>query len=116
MVDCKGYHSRLAELVAATKGENYAATMPWIRAKVSFVLMRSALLCLRGSRGSRREKLELSDADLDTQKELANSHQYIENAILFFFGRICCLRKYFFQNRNGLYLIVCFFLIELYLN
>ena len=34
----------------------------------------SALLCLRGSRGPRRVKLDLSDADLDIKKGLANIH------------------------------------------
>ena len=72
--ECKRYHSRLAELVATKKGEKYATTMPWILAKVSFALLRSASLCLRGSRGSRRVKLDLSDADLDIQKGVANMH------------------------------------------
>ena len=48
-VECNRYYSRLAELVAIKKGESCATTMSWIRAKVSFVLLRSALLCLRGS-------------------------------------------------------------------
>ena len=38
----KRYHNRLAELVAAKEGEDYAT-------KVSFAILRSALLCLRGS-------------------------------------------------------------------
>ncbi|CAB4021726.1 Hypothetical predicted protein, partial [Paramuricea clavata] len=48
--ECVRYHSRLAELVAIKKGEDYATTMSWIRARTSFVLLRSALTCLRGSR------------------------------------------------------------------
>ena len=44
------YHSRLAELVAIKKGEDYAITMGWIRVRISFALLRSALTCLRGSR------------------------------------------------------------------
>ena len=28
---CKRYHNRLAELVAAKKGEDYATTVSWIR-------------------------------------------------------------------------------------
>ena len=73
-VECKRYHSRLAELVATKKGENYVTTMLWIREKVSFALLGSALLCLRGSRGSRRVKLGLSDGDLDIKKGLNNIH------------------------------------------
>ena len=48
--ECMRYHSRLAELVAMRKGEDYATTMSWIRARISFALLRSALTCLRGSR------------------------------------------------------------------
>ena len=31
--ECKRYHDRLVELVAAKKGENYATTVSWIRFK-----------------------------------------------------------------------------------
>jgi len=71
-VECNRYHSRLAELVVAKKAESYATTMSWIRARVSFALLRSALLCLRGSRAPRRVHLELSDIDLDIEKGHAN--------------------------------------------
>ena len=49
VVECKLYHSRLAELVATKKGESYMTTMSWIRAEVSFALLRPALLYSRGS-------------------------------------------------------------------
>ena len=75
-VECKRYHSRLAELVATKKGKSYAttSTMSWIRARVSFALLRSALLCLRGSRTTRRIHLELTDNDFDIEKGHANIH------------------------------------------
>ena len=69
--ECLKFHSRLAELVAAKKGEDYATTMTWIRAKVSFALLRSALVCLRGSRTIRRARLEFEDTDLDIERGLA---------------------------------------------
>ena len=49
--ECMRYHSRLAELVAIKKGEDYGTIMSLIRARISFALLRSALTCLRGSRG-----------------------------------------------------------------
>ncbi|KAL9959428.1 hypothetical protein ACROYT_G032751 [Oculina patagonica] len=52
--ECKIYHKRLVELLSTKKGESYANTMLWVRARVSFALIRSALLCLRGSRSIRR--------------------------------------------------------------
>ena len=61
-VECKRYHSRLAELVTTKKGKSYATTMSRIRTRVSFALLRSALLCVRHSR---RVNLELSDINLD---------------------------------------------------
>ena len=39
------YHSRLAELLSAKKQESYATTISCVRAKVSFAILRSALLC-----------------------------------------------------------------------
>ena len=70
--ECKRYHSRLAELLATKKGEGYATTMSWIRARVSFALLRSALLCLRGSQAKRRIHLELTDIDFDIERGHAN--------------------------------------------
>ena len=52
--ECKIYHKRLVELLSTKKGESYANTMQWVRARVSFALIRSGLLCLRGSRSIRR--------------------------------------------------------------
>ena len=69
--ECMRYHSRLAELLSTKKGENYGTTMSWIRAKVSFALLRSALLCLRGSRFRRRATLKIADTDFKIDKQLA---------------------------------------------
>ena len=45
--ECLQYHSRLAQLISIKKGEDYAKTISWIRARTSFALLRSALICLR---------------------------------------------------------------------
>ena len=68
--ECKRYHSRLAELLSTKKAEDYSSTMSWIRAKVSFALLRSVLLCLRGSRSTRRAPLNITDNDFEIDKEL----------------------------------------------
>ena len=69
--ECKRYHSRLAELIAAKKGENYSTTMSWIRAKVSFAILRSALLCLRGTRAPRRITTNLQETDFEVDNSRA---------------------------------------------
>ena len=58
----KRFHSHLTELLALKKGDDYATTISWIRAKVSLAILRSALLCLRGTRGKRRAA-NISDID-----------------------------------------------------
>ena len=66
--ECLRYHSRLAELLSAKKQESYATTISWVRAKVSFAILRSALLCLRGSRTPRRRKLDVKNRDIAIEK------------------------------------------------
>ena len=68
--ECKIYHKGLVELLALKKGESLATTMQWVRAKVSFALIPSALLCLRGSRSVRRT-IETSDIDFSEQNAIA---------------------------------------------
>ena len=43
----------------------------WIRAKVSFAILRSALLCVRGSRVKRRRSTDVKERDLEIDKESA---------------------------------------------
>ena len=48
------YHKRVAELIAAKKGENYADVMNHIRTRIRFALLRSVLVAVRGERGKRK--------------------------------------------------------------
>ena len=69
--ECKRFQSRrLAELLALKKGDDYAITISWIRAKVSFATLRSALLCLRGTRRKRRAA-NISDIDITSESAQA---------------------------------------------
>ena len=72
-MDRKRYHGKLAELVATKKGQSYVKTISWLRARVSFALLRSALLCLRGWQAFRRVNLEFLDIDLNIEKGHANT-------------------------------------------
>ena len=62
--ECQRYHSRLAELISAKKKENYATAMSWIRTKVSFAILRTALLCLKGTRQGRRNNVQENDLEI----------------------------------------------------
>ena len=48
------FFRRLAGLVSEKRGSSYSATMNWIRCCLSFSLLRSSLLCIRGSRSTQR--------------------------------------------------------------
>ena len=75
--ECVKYHSRLVELIANKNGESYSSAISWIRAKVSFAIVLSAILCLRGSR-SRRRQLDIVDTDLQIEniRECLNYYCY----------------------------------------
>ena len=64
--ECLMYHSRLAQLIAIKKREQYAKTISWIRTRTSFALLRSALVCLRGSR-TRRVPCDIKNVDIDVE-------------------------------------------------
>ena len=66
--ECLRYHSRLAELIAIKKGEQYAKTMSWVRSRISFALLRSALVCLRGSRTGIQRDIKNADIDIETEE------------------------------------------------
>ena len=53
--ECQRYHSRFAELLAVKKQKVYASTIGWIRTRVSFAILRSVLVCLRGSCSKTRQ-------------------------------------------------------------
>ena len=65
------HHSRLAELISAKKQENYATTVSWIKTKVSFAILRTVLVCLRGTRSRQGRKSNVQENDLEIDKGLA---------------------------------------------
>ena len=48
--ECILFHKQLADKIANKTDQKYHKVIAWIRCKLSFLIMRSALLCLRGSR------------------------------------------------------------------
>ena len=90
--ECLNYHSRLAELIAIKKGEDYAKTISWIRARTSFALLSSALICLRGTRSTIRKSWDFRNTDIEIEN--------IEGAIywVFFFLNGHLLFFFFFNT------------------
>ena len=49
-------YSRIAEKLAEKRDEPYSVMMSWIRRKIFFSMMKSIIMCIRGSRSIKRER------------------------------------------------------------
>ena len=67
-------YKRLAELIAAKQSKPYSKTMNWIRCKLSFSLLRSAVMCIRGSRSAYHSPAVTEDIDLACSEGRVPSH------------------------------------------
>ena len=61
----KCFYSRLADLMAEKKHQPRSHVVAWMRCRLSFSLLRSALLCLRGTRHSIPSTTDISDLDCE---------------------------------------------------
>ena len=55
--ECTTYHKSLADKIVQKSGERYADVINIIRCKLSFIILRAAILCIRGSRRHTAENL-----------------------------------------------------------
>ena len=52
--EAQAAYKHLASLLAAKRNSPYSTTMGWLRCSLSFALLRSSILCIRGTRSSAR--------------------------------------------------------------
>ena len=45
-------YKRLASLISEKQGRPYSSTLHWVRCRLNFSLLRSAVMCIRGSRST----------------------------------------------------------------
>ena len=64
------FYSKLAQRIPGKKDLNQSITTNWMRTKLSFALLKSALLCIRGSRRISRN-ICLVDDDIKIAYETA---------------------------------------------
>ena len=61
-------YKRLASLLATKRSQPYSRTIGWLRCRISFFLLRSAITCFRGARSTPGHPVgptQVSDANLD---------------------------------------------------
>ena len=63
-VECSNFYNRIADKLAEKRDIMSSVAKSWIRTKISFSLLRTTNLCLRGSRGKRFEAELLQDTNI----------------------------------------------------
>ena len=79
--ECNTFYSRLSQLLSDKRNLSKSIAMNWIRTKVYFALLKSGLLCLRGSRTVCRN---VSQFERDT--DVSHEHGKIWITKLRYFG------------------------------
>ena len=64
--ECLTFYNRLAEMIAEKRDDDINVVKNWLRTRLSFSLLRSQLLCLRGSRSAKKIFAENDDMSLIT--------------------------------------------------
>ena len=62
--ECQKYHKTLAEKISSKRGEKYDDVMRYIRLKISYLTLKSTLLCVRGSRSRNLKKYQTGGDDV----------------------------------------------------
>jgi len=58
-------YRRLASLISSKRDQSYSSTISWIRCSLSFSLLRSSILCIRGARSARGRAAKQSIPPID---------------------------------------------------
>ena len=64
--ECSNFYDRVANRISEKRDIDLSKGRAWVRTKLSFCLLRTTNLCIRGSR-TRRQHLEESVADTNIQ-------------------------------------------------
>ena len=62
--ECKCFYQRLAGLLSEKRHVDHNIVINWLRTNIAFSLLRSMLLCIRGSRTLRKKEINLMDNDI----------------------------------------------------
>ena len=69
--ECAYFYKRLAEKLAEKRNLNISETMCFVRTKINFSLIKSLVLCIRGSRSIRSDSVSIADTDIKLTNEMS---------------------------------------------
>ena len=90
--EAQAAYKHLASLLAAKRNSSYSTTMGWLRCSLSFALLRSSILCIRGTRSSAHHVPRDFPVDLvsaEAQLSTRNLSVFTAFLFLFFYSYIC---------------------------
>ncbi len=96
------FYKRLASLLSSKTNQPYSQTMNWLRCRLSFVLLRSAIQCIRGARSSQGRAITTPQIDLATSDRSRHSATNLFKLTLFIYMSTCAcfiiLKKIYNNN------------------
>jgi len=64
--ETRNFYKRLSELISDKHDQSFSETTAWVKRKLIFSLIRTATICIRGSRSPRRNRVPIGDPnDID---------------------------------------------------
>ena len=72
-IECRTFVPKLSELLAIERDLPKSTLRSWVRTKTSFTLIRSMLICVRGSRSIKSNTMTIND--IDVQENLTNNQR-----------------------------------------
>ncbi len=87
------FYKRLASLISDKQDSPYSQAMALIRCRLSFSLLRSAMLCVRGTRSSKRHLVHLDCVDSIVSEARPLSKNSFRTSILhYWYNLLDCIR------------------------
>ena len=70
--ECRKFFQQVALLISDKRKETYSVVSSWIKTKLSFALLRSALLCIRGTRHPFHKPIVTDTTDIEFETHCIN--------------------------------------------
>ena len=70
--ECRVFFKRLSSLISEKRKEAYSVVASWVKTKLSFALLRSAVLCIRGTRHPYYKAVPTDISDMNFENIISN--------------------------------------------
>ena len=77
-IECSHFFNKLSDMIAEKRNISVSKARTWVRTKLSFSLVRSTHMCLRGSRTRRQFSSKETLADTNIDKALVDARMDTE--------------------------------------